>query len=83
MTFGWLVVQVRRGPEQGRYVPRGFGVTFGWLVQRSLETSNGAIYHASTTTLQQLDNLYKSFLHATNTTALDAFLHHNLAPPTL
>ena len=28
-------VQVRRGPEQVRYVPGGFGVTFGWLVQRS------------------------------------------------
>ena len=48
-----------------------------------LETANGAIYHASTTVLRPIDNIYTSFLHATHTTELDAFLTHNLAPPTL
>ena len=31
-----------------------------------LETCNGAIYHASTSVLQPIENLYASFLHATH-----------------
>ena len=48
-----------------------------------LETANGAIYHASTSVLQPIENIYSSFLHATSTTAIDALVQHNLAPPTL
>ena len=48
-----------------------------------LETANGAIYHASTSVLAPIDSLYSSFLHATHTTELYAFLNYNLAPPTL
>ena len=48
-----------------------------------LESCSGAIYHATTTALAPITALFTTFLRATNTTPLDAFTQHNLAPPTL
>ena len=48
-----------------------------------LESCSGAIYHSTTTALAPITALFTTFLRATNTTPLDAFTQHNLAPPTL
>ena len=48
-----------------------------------MEIHNGAIFHASTTLLERLDSVQRSFLHELEITEECAFIDHNFAPPTL
>ena len=48
-----------------------------------MEIHNGAIFHASTTLLEKLDSVQRSFLHELEITEECAFIDHNFAPPTL
>ena len=52
-------------------------------VQPITESTTSAIYHAATSTLEPLDRLYTTFIHAIDLTPHDAFIHHNFAPPQL
>lgn len=45
-----------------------------------LECFTPAIYHASNSVLIRLDDIQRHFLHAIDTSDVDAFLLHNLAP---
>ncbi len=48
-----------------------------------IEFRNGAIFHASTSHLERLDNMQANFLHELDITEPQAFLDHNFAPLTL
>ena len=48
-----------------------------------LEGANSAVYHASSSTLERLENLQRSFLRHLSLTESEAFLVHNLAPLSL